>query len=207
VNSKPAFLIALTLIFVLNDFAFIPIKSYAGWLAVDYLSRILALAVIFFLIRSKRCAPADFGFVKIGLRPLIAWAAVLSVTGILIDRFVWQFLKGALPPTEVFSFPAADNNLMKLFDLTVGMVLVSVSEEAIFRGYYASVLGRYLKNPAVLVAVSCVIFGFIHWSGGLHAIMTAAIWAVLPMISVLKTGSILPAVIAHWATDFVYFLK
>jgi CAAX amino terminal protease family. len=207
VNSKLKFLIALTLIFVLNDFAFIPVKSYVGWLAIDYSFRILALAVIFFLIWSKRCALSDFGLVKMRVRPFIIWAVVLSVTGIFIDRFGWQFFKSVLPQTGILHFPASDNSFAKFFDLTVGVALVSISEEAIFRGYYASVLGGYFKNPAVLVTVSCLLFGLIHWSGGLHAILATAIWGILPMVSVLRTGSILPAVVAHWATDFVYFLK
>ena len=206
-NNRLKYLIAFTFLFVLNDFAFIPVKSYMGWLAIDYTFRLMALAFITFLMYSKQCAPADFGLVKMRTGPFIAWVVVLSAAGIFIDRFGWRFFRSVLPPTGLFHFPAADNSFAKFFDLTVGVALVSVSEEAIFRGYYASVLRGYFKNPVALVAVSCVLFGLIHWSGGLHAVLATAVWGVLPMISVLKTGSILPAVIAHWATDFAYFIR
>lgn len=204
-DVKVKALAGLSLIFILNDLAFIPLKSYAGWLAADYISRMLALAVIFYLVRSRSLSWSDFGFKKLGARPFIAWSLALTATGILIDRLGSGYLKCAMPSTALFAFPAADNAALKLVDLTFGMALVSLSEETVFRGLSASALsGRMGK--AALVGVSCLLFGLIHWSSGVHAVVTTAIWGILPMVSVLRTGSIYPALVAHWATDLTFFL-
>lgn len=206
-NYKIVYLIGLSLIFVLNDFLFIFVKSYIGWLLVDYGSRVLAISIIAYLITSKRASFSDFGLVKLKIKPFIFWTIILSITGIFVDQVVSQFLAKALPPTQIFYFPKITNHFVKTFDLTFGIFLVSITEEPIFRGYYASILRPYIKNPITFVVISSIIFGLIHWSSGLDTIISAALWGVLPMISVLKTRSILPALIAHYATDFVYFFK
>jgi membrane protease YdiL (CAAX protease family) len=206
VDSRLKTFAVLSLIFVLNDFALIPVRSYAGWLAVDYLTRILAFAVIIYAVRKGACRWPDFGLKPMRAAPFIAWTAALTVACILIDQFGWKFFRSVLPPAALFDFPKADNGIVKIADLTAGLVLVSVSEEMIFRGLAASALSGKFR-PGAIVAVSCVIFGLIHWSSGLHAVVTTAIWGILPMVSVLRTGSIYPALVAHWATDFIYFLQ
>jgi membrane protease YdiL (CAAX protease family) len=206
-DKKLRAFIGLSLIFVLNDFAFIPLKTYTGWLAADYISRILALSVIFYLVRSGVCARGDFGLRRIAMGRFLGWAAALIVTGILIDQAGFRYLKGIFPSTALFSFPAADNIAVKYIDLTAGLLLVSLSEETVFRGLSATVLCGRSDNPACVVFASSVIFGLIHWSSGLHAVVTTAVWGILPMVSVLRTGSIYPALAAHWATDFVYFFQ
>ena len=201
------FLLLLTSIFALNDLFFLYVKSYVGWLAVDYASRILAILIVSYLIKTKRCSFGDFGFTKIGIKPFIFWAVILSAVGIFIDQAGWKFFENILPKTQAFAFPKITNHIVKIFDQTVGIALVSLTEEPIFRGFYFSVLKRYTGNPFTIVAVSSIAFGLIHWSSGLHAVITTALWAILPMVSVLRTRSVLPAVVAHYLTDFVYFFQ
>jgi membrane protease YdiL (CAAX protease family) len=63
-----------------------------------------------------------------------------------------------------------------------------------------------MKNPGVMIAVSSILFGLSHWSGGLNIIITATLWAVLPMYVMVRTGSVVPALVAHFVTDFVAFV-
>jgi hypothetical protein len=206
-GGKIQSLVLLTSIFLLNDFLFFYVKSYKGWLLVDYSTRLLAILIITYLIKTKECLFSDFGLVKIQLKPFALWAVLLSITGVLIDQIGWEFFEKVLPKVWALPFPKIENPFVKAFDVTVGIALVSVTEESIFRGYYFSVLRDRVKSPVLIVTISSVIFGLIHWSCGLHAIIATALWAVLPMVSVLRTRSILPAMVAHFATDFFDFVQ
>jgi len=102
-------------------------------------------------------------------------------------------------------YPSYDNNFIKIFDLTIGIMLIAFTEEIIFRSYYLFVLRERIKSKILIILVSCIVFGLSHWSLGLHSIITTAIWGIMSMISLIITKSIWPAIIAHYLTDFVAF--
>ncbi len=195
----------LVLIYLVNDFLFIPVNRYLVWLAIDYLARLLSVAVIVILIRNKAATTGDFGLVKINAKPLIVWSIVLTATGIFIDQVGWRFFESILPKTGIIHFPKAKGTALKAFDLTFGVGLVAITEELIFRGYFYTVVKKYVKNTAAIVVVSVIVFGMIHWAMGIHAIVTTAIWGILPIVAMIRTGSIIPAIIAHYLTDLVAF--
>jgi len=195
-------LAVLSSVFLLNDFLFLTAKSYGMWLLIDYGSRLLAVGIAFALVRRKISGAAEFGLTGIPFRSGLLWLLLLTATGILIDQVGWRFLKQLLPLTQLASMPKIDNSFVYIFDLTFGVALVAASEEAVFRGYCFTALHDRLA-PRVLVALSAVLFGMIHWSQGLHAVLSTALWGILPMVSMVKTRSIIPAVISHYITDLV----
>ncbi len=204
-NNKDRRLVILALlssIFLLNDYLFMMAGSVAAWLTIDYGSRLLAMGVVFYLIHHKTSTLAEFGLVRIPLRSGLFWMLLLTVTGVLIDQVGWRVLEQVLPNTQLTIMPKIRNPLVNLFDLTFGVALVAVSEELVFRGYCFSAL-QGLWPRWVIVAVSAVLFGLIHWSQGLHAIVSTALWGILPMVAMVRTGSIVPAMIAHYITDLV----
>lgn len=204
-KSKLLSLIVLTLLFLLNDIPLIYAHTYISWLLIDYSVRLLALFIIFYLIQQKISVSSEFGLIKIGIRQFILWSIVLSVTGVMIDQIGYKLLEKILPKFQIMPYLKVENTLIKVFDLTAGLLLVSVTEELIFRGYYFSVLRSYTKSPFIIISISSLMFGLIHWSLGLHGIIVAAMWGILPVISMLKTGSVFPAIIAHYVTDFISF--
>jgi membrane protease YdiL (CAAX protease family) len=197
-------LAVLSSIFLLNDFLFMKAGDYGVWLLVDYGSRLLAVGIVLALMQRKLSRAAEFGLTGISFRSGLAWALLLTATGILIDQVGWRFLEQHLPFTQLTSMPKIKSPFVNIFDLIFGLTLVAVSEEIVFRGYFYSALHKQLSSPA-LVALSMVLFGMIHWSQGLHAIASTALWGILPMVSVIRTRSVIPAVIAHYITDFVSF--
>ncbi len=204
-NNKDRRLVILALlssIFLLNDYLFMMAGSVAAWLTIDYGSRLLAIGIVFYLIHHKTSTLAEFGLVRIPLRSGLFWMLLLTVTGVLIDQVGWRVLEQVLPNTQLASMPKIVNPYINMFDLTIGVALVAVSEELVFRGYCFSAL-RDRWRPLALVAVSAVLFGLIHWSQGLHAIVSTALWGILPMVAMVRTGSIVPAMIAHYITDLV----
>jgi uncharacterized protein len=195
-------LAVLSSIFLLNDFLFLTAKSYGMWLLIDYGSRLLAVGIALALVRLKISGAAEFGLTGIPFRSGFLWLLFLTATGIVIDQVGWRYLKQLLPLTQLASMPKIDNSFVNIFDLTFGVALVAASEETVFRGYFYSALHDRL-SPRALVATSAVLFGMIHWSQGLHAVVSTALWGILPMVSMVRTRSIIPAVIAHYITDVV----
>ena len=205
-KTKLMYLAVLVSFFYVNDFLFMPVRNYLEWLSVDYTVRIAAIAVILYVIKKNLSTPQEFGLVKIGLKQGLIWSVLLSVVGVAIDQWGAGFLKNLSPIFRPATFPTITNPYVKIFDLTAGIALVSVTEELIFRGYFYTVLKDVMKNPGVMIAVSSILFGLSHWSGGLNIIITATLWAVLPMYVMRRTGSVVPALVAHFVTDFVAFV-
>lgn len=201
-KRRLAILAALSSIFLLNDFLFIAAKGYVAWLLIDYGSRFLAIGIVVYVIRQKISRPAEFGLTIISLRKGLLWTLLLTITGVLIDQAGWRFFERVLPNTQLASMPKIGNPLMNIFDLTFGVALVAVSEELVFRGYCYTAL-RDRLSPALLVPASALLFGLIHWSTGLHAIVSTALWGILPMAAMIRTGTVVPAMIAHYITDLV----
>ena len=201
-DRRLVILALLSSIFLLNDYLFMMARSVAAWLMIDYGSRLLALGAVFCFIRQKISSPAEFGLTGIPIRSSLFWLLLLTVAGVLIDQVGWRILEQALPNTQLASMPKIKNLLVNIFDLTIGLALVAASEEIVFRGYCFSALqGRW--PPWAIVVISAILFGMIHWSQGLHAIVATALWGVLPMVAMQKTRSVLPAMVAHYVTDLV----
>ena len=195
-------LAVLSSIFLLNDFLFLAAKSYGAWLLIDYGSRLLALGIVVALMVRKITRADEFGFKDIPFRSGFLWLLLLTAVGLVIDEVGWRFLEQHLPHTQLASMPKIENSCVNIFDLTFGVALVALSEEVVFRGYFYSALHERL-SPRALVAFSAVLFGMIHWSQGIHAVVSTALWGILPMVAVIRTKSIFPAMIAHYITDLV----
>lgn len=195
----------LCLPFLLNDFLFAATTGYEAWLFIDYATKIAVLFFALYLVQRGRIVWGDLGFTRIAAKPLIGWTLLLSVTGVLIDQNVPALLNELFPRWRFFSFPKIDDVWVERVDLSFGLWLTALSEEAVFRGAALLMLAIYFKKAATSVLFSAAVFGLIHWGLGPALVLNAAIWGILPAISVLKTRSIWPAVIAHYLTNFVDF--
>ena len=116
-----------------------------------------------------------------------------------------------LVPIEIeslvlFRYPPLTPGLLYWTDITFGLALTAVSEEFVFRGVFAVIVGRYLPGTAAMVFVSAIVFALIHWSHGLTSMVVAGIAGVALMALYLRTGSVLPGIAAHYAINFADFL-
>jgi membrane protease YdiL (CAAX protease family) len=196
----------LILIFLLNDLANIFVHHYIWWLIIDYIFvKFIPICLIFILIRRQYAEFSDFGLKGLGVKPFILYAILLSTTGIFIDQVVWRFFMKILPNTQLGTWPKIKNPIIDKMDLFFGLILVGFIEEVIFRGFCINILRRLFSKGWVIFIISSLIFGFIHWSLGLHAIVTTALWGILPLWVMWKTGSIAPAILAHILTNVVAF--
>ena len=101
--------------------------------------------------------------------------------------------------------PAITSGAWDQFDLSVGLLLVGLVEELVFRAYLCSFLERYTRSGPIIVLVSAVAFGLIHWSLGLHAVMITALIGALFMAAYLRTRSLPAIALAHFTVNFIDF--
>lgn len=192
--------------FYLNDFGFIYLHGRPYWfLLLDYACRIFVLVIAARAMKRQRLKSEDLGLIRMPQKELWRLAFLLCIAGITIDRTCHFVLKPLLESTALYHFPKLVSPMIKLFDLTFGIALVSLSEEAVFRGYVMNVLKRRGWPMRFAIVVQTGLFGLIHWGAGAHSVLGAFAWALLPSLVTWRTGSIYPAVVAHFATDFVAF--
>ena len=196
----------LTLPFLLNDFANIFVRDYRVWLAIDYgLVKVLPLAAILYLFRCGRISHSDLGVQRLRFGRFITWTFTMTVLGIFLDQFGSRFFASLLPDARLGGMPPITNPLVDQIDLYLGLALVAIVEEMIFRGLYFTLLSRYFPSKSVVFAISALAFGLIHWSLGLSAIVHTAMIGAVFMICIWKTGSVLPTIIAHFFVNYVAF--
>jgi len=196
----------LTLPFLLNDFANIFVKDYRVWLTIDYVFvKAFPLAVILYLLRTKRMSFSDFGIRRIRFGSFLTWTLAMTVLGIFIDQFGGRFFARLLPDTRMGGMPPITDPLINQIDLYLGLALVGLVEEVIFRGLYFTVLSAHFRSGVVVFLLPTLVFGLIHWSLGVSAIAHTAIIGAVFMICMAKTGSVLPTIVAHFCVNYVAF--
>lgn len=196
----------LIFIFLLNDLSNIFIHNYISWLLIDYIFvKLIPISLIFILIKYKYAEFSDFGLKGLSSETFIFYTVLLCFTGVVIDQVGWRFFMSILPQTQLGTWPKIENPVLDKIDLSLGLILVGLVEEIIFRGLCVRLLRKYFPSVWVVFFLSSLIFGLIHWSLGLHAIITTALWGILPLMVMWKTGSVIPSIVAHIVTNVISF--
>lgn len=224
-------------LFVANDFVWIAFQSgLRVWLG-DLVFRLVILGSFLVWFRATRTSTKEASWFLFLVRSdpsrgekaprrLVLWTMVTVVCGVAVDQTLGPFLAHRLHSAPRFTFPEL-GGVFQALDLTIGVALVALSEELVFRSLALRLLLARAKSapvrrpsgrdfaggsagmtlPALVLVVlsSSVVFGLAHWGAGLHAIITTAAWGILPMVALIRTGSLWPALIAHYVTDLVGF--
>ena len=96
--------------------------------------------------------------------------------------------------------------------VVVNLLFVSVAEESFFRGFLQARLARLLttKNVAAAQSVSLVtcaiLFGLVHFSGGVMYIALATLASLGYGYAYLRTQRVEAAILTHFGVNFVHFL-
>ena len=205
-NNRMLWLALLAAPFFLNDFANIFIDDYRVWLTIDYLFvKALPLVLIIYLLQTKKVALADLGLKMPKVSQLAFWTIVTVFLGTAIDQVGWRFFEKILPDTKLGGMPRIPVPWLDKFDLYFGLLCVGIFEEVIFRGLAYRTFRKYSRSTAFVFFISSLIFGLIHWSMGLHAIVNTAIIGAVFMVVMWRTGSVVPTIIAHFFVNYVSF--
>ena len=200
-----AFLALVAAPFFLNDFLFLQTETALGWLAADYGSKILALAILFAIPTLRRAVAGTVALPRLPLE-----AAVLAVVSAAIivgaDWLLRVPVDIEIAALKLFQDPKLDSPVLYWTDITFGLVLTAVSEELVFRGAFARLMARALPGAAAMVVASAVFFALIHWSHGVTAMAVAFVAGLVLMALYRRTASLLPAMAAHYLVNLWDFV-
>ncbi len=193
--------------FLLNDFLLIAFqKSFYTVLIIDYSFRIFILWQFFRALKRGHIARED-AFLSDHLSSTsLLTILFLGLFQLGLNTVLVFFTKFA-PDIGLFDFPRASSTFMAFFDLTVGLSLVAISEEVVFRGFILkSFLNRgFDKHSAVLL--QAILFGITHWSMGDIHVIRSFIWAIPLGYFVAEEKKLFPAIGAHFLTNLVVFWR
>lgn len=192
--------------FYLNDFASIYITDWRLWLLIDYVGvKLFPCAVVLWLILSKTMRPGDFGLTTQSVLSFCTVFLAVTLVGTVIDQNAYAWVATLPGYAPLGGMPGITSPVWNWIDLILGLLMVAIFEELVFRGYLNAVLRKFTGRPSVIVAISSVAFGLIHWSQGLHAVLVTSFIGVVFMIAYLRTRSLPPIILAHFAINFIDF--
>lgn len=130
-------------------------------------------------------------------------AAVLAV---VMGEAVDPMLERIFGPIKLDDFSAVEGNLSGfLLMLAVGLLFGGIAEELIFRGFIigwgAKLFGAHFAFP--LAVLSAATFGFTHlYQGWAGVFSTGIIGLSFGLLYIFSGRKLLPAIVAHMATNF-----
>ncbi|MBW1803282.1 MAG: CPBP family intramembrane metalloprotease [Deltaproteobacteria bacterium] len=205
-EGKPPLLILVFLCvpFYVNDFSDIYVKDWRLWLFIDYAAvKLFPLLVLSWVILKGKMKPAELGLTR---RPAILFVTVFAV-GTLAVIFIEQNRYAIFSHIPLYLplgiVPEIEGRPWLWIDLTVGLLLVAIIEELVFRGYVYRFLLRYIPNTLMIVVISALGFGLIHWSRGLIGVLSASAAGAVFMALYIRTRSLPPIILAHFAVNFI----
>lgn len=205
-NNKLYLLVGLLLTapFYLNDFANIFVRDWRWWLFIDYTAtKLFPFVIVLWLVSRRKMALAELGLSRCAGFPFFATVVVVTLLATLIDQNAYHLIRKLPGYAPIAGMPPITNWIWNWVDLTFGLLLVGIFEELVFRGYLAALVRRYTQNPAIVLLASAVVFGSIHWSLGLHAVIVTGIIGLVFMVGYQLTRSLPAIMVSHFAVNFI----
>ena len=172
------------------------------WLIWDYSIRCVSLFAIFVYHR--------VGSIKGGNRP----ASMLKTIPIFIFAlcclfllyiYVFPVLAKNLPYLRLFQSPIILNRELLVFDLTIGMALVAISEELAFRKVAFSLLRERGFGDGSIVILSSMAFALVHLTSGVASLLHALLAGLVLGTVYHVTGRLSVCVMLHFLDDFFIY--
>lgn len=192
----------------------IPDGDVAGlFIAQMWLQFILYAGLAAYLLLRHRLNPASFGLGPMAWDRLLSWSAagliaafvVVATVGIvtfqLADWFGWVDTAEEVAQRTNFG-KLLPNTLLGAAAL---MIPVAASEELLFRGLLLPYLRRVTGRWWTAIVISSLVFGALHFTQGLLALIPIACLGVLLAVVFILTRSLWPVVIVHFAFNMIQF--
>lgn len=186
------------------------VSNWQEWLAVDYLLRILFLAYVILVPRVREVAIQLFRRAwsdKSGPLRLMTFITVV-LAAVMAEIFINQIrppIYALFPETEFFNYFEIENQFWLIFDLTIGLTLVAISEEIMFRGFVIRFLGIFTSRAALAVLMSAVVFGLVHWTNGADNVVAATLTGLVLGSIYMHSRSLWPCILIHYLINLGYF--
>jgi uncharacterized protein len=200
-------------VFFLNDLGSIYLTKTAGqWVALDYASRFVALALIFSYAPFRSLASRVFRprRPRFELHFLFWSKSLLLVFALFVfDLFVGEwaryFVWLQFPDTKLFFYPKIEWPPLYWVDITFGLALVAVSEELLSRAVLCWSIERMTGSILVLYGTCFVLFGAMHWGTGAPNSVAVGFTGCAFMWVYRRTGSLFVPMLAHYLFNLRHF--
>ena len=198
-----AFLI-LTIPFFINEIGYIAYNGTYGVYVVDYVTNAFVIFICFAwpvsrkIIQEKSPTHARFHY-------LLLTVFFLPIVGRILYNFIELPFVRITGCYGLFQFGQIDNWQLYWLDLTLGMFLVAISQELVFRKLALSWLLKTGKTTFQIVVISACFFSLMHWGSGVGRILYTFGLGVAYMLVYLKLRRLWPLVLAHWIENFIAF--
>jgi membrane protease YdiL (CAAX protease family) len=166
---------------------------------------LLALGIVFWVAPIRRAIAGTLAL-KRPAWEAAALALLVAAFVIGIDHFFRHVAPIEVAAMVLFKYPKVDSPILHWTDVTYGLALTAISEEIVFRGLFAGLLARCFNGEAGLALASALFFALVHWSHGLTAMAVAFTAGVALMALYRRTGSLLPAIAAHYLVNLWDFV-
>ncbi len=160
---------------------------------------LMFLASLFFLVALWRDLPSEVVGWQVGAAgPAFLWAAATAVAGLI---FVWLVVRigaklGLSESGMALALMPRSGREIRGFLMLAGAA--AVCEEYLFRGFAQGVIGEAIGSPWPAVGLASVSFGISHGYQRLIGIVRATLLGALLALPVVWTGSLFPAIVAHF---------
>ena len=167
-----------------------------------YLSAALSLiffAGALFLVALWRDVPPETTGWRVGdPLPAFAWAAATAVAGLAVIVLVVRLGERLGLPESGISLALMPRNGREIRGFLLLAAVAAVGEEYLFRGFTQGVLTEGLGSAWPAVVLSSLSFGVSHGYQKLIGIVRATLLGFLLAVPVVVTGSLFPAIVAHF---------
>lgn len=169
-----------------------------SWIFWDYAGRLAALAILA-AIPAARAVTFRRDKRRMRLWQVAVWIGGVALVSIYLGEWA-GVINATFPMTVLGRYPHLSGWLYP-FDLVVGLALVALHEELIFRRCAQHVLKPRLGEGRAALLASSLLFGCYHWWAGIGTIIEASISGALLMVFLRRSGALWPVVFTHFLID------
>ncbi len=187
----------LAILFALREMSDVFVADYFSWVVIDYAVRLGALGVVCLLVRQHWVAWRDIGLGRVRKDIALAGAMILTALSFVICTICLETFADE-PYAGLGMVPSTRDYVFSEFDKWIGLLLVAASEEIVFRGLALSVLKRWGMGAVSTVLISTFVFALAYWSHSVGTIVCFAALGAAFMVTTMTTGSVVPAIVAHY---------
>ncbi|MDH5489801.1 MAG: CPBP family intramembrane metalloprotease [Rhodospirillaceae bacterium] len=199
-------LVILLLPNLVNDLFLLGVGDLVYWLGVDYTTRLITFSLVLTVPIFRQISVSSLTMHGSN-RNWWLGAVFVAAIALLFDYTIshWLYIYFGAKDAVMFSFPQVHLPWLKMFDLTIGIAIVAISEEIVCRGIFKHIFEKYVPNQMVVAIASSMVFSAFHWSHGPAAMLSTFFIGTLLMALYQKTKSLWPPIVAHYIINFIYF--
>jgi membrane protease YdiL (CAAX protease family) len=184
----------------------LPKPDNANVFVWDWGYRVLTLLILFRVSKVRvhtvsaviqPLPPRTLAFSVAATVVIIVWVVVSSRFVSTFDFLDWS-INGSWPTYGEHVF-------IRAVDLMIGLFLVALTEELIFRVLLIERLERRFSSRWIVYLLGILLFSFAHWSSGFGSVIVTAGSAVILIWLFRRTRSVWPPTIAHYAWNLLAF--